>query len=191
MTRAMDTGRMAWWRTRISRESTLGRLLLAVGISSALLMTMIALIWISATVPFFDSWLGAPLYLIVYISASYLVFIGVTLLGIEPVGAFYHYLSLVVAWVLWAGIAYALLSYAAVRRHRESADVVGLRLSADVRPIAEVMTDSSAAIEQIRETKRPIILEEQGRGTVVLLSIDVYEDLIKDRAEAGDTDRSE
>jgi antitoxin YefM len=53
-----------------------------------------------------------------------------------------------------------------------------LRPSVDVRPVTEFRSHTSAALEQVQRTKRPVILTQHGRSAAVLLSIDVYEDLV-------------
>lgn len=53
-----------------------------------------------------------------------------------------------------------------------------LRPSTDVRPVTEFRANTSAVIEQMHATKRPIILTQHGRSTAVLLDVEVYESLI-------------
>ena len=53
-----------------------------------------------------------------------------------------------------------------------------LRPSTDVRPVTEFRANTSAVIEQMHATKRPVILTQHGRSTAVLLDVDVYESLI-------------
>jgi antitoxin YefM len=53
-----------------------------------------------------------------------------------------------------------------------------LRPSTDVRPVTEFRANTSAVIEQMHSTKRPVILTQHGRSTAVLLDVDVYEGLI-------------
>lgn len=53
-----------------------------------------------------------------------------------------------------------------------------LRPSTDVRPVTEFRANTSAVIEQMRSTKRPVILTQHGRSAAVLLDPEVYEALI-------------
>ena len=53
-----------------------------------------------------------------------------------------------------------------------------LRPSTDVRPVTEFRANTSAVIEQMHSTKRPIILTQHGRSTAVLLDPEVYEGMI-------------
>ena len=53
-----------------------------------------------------------------------------------------------------------------------------LRPSTDVRPVTEFRANTSAVIEQMHSTKRPVILTQHGRSAAVLLDPEVYEGLI-------------
>jgi antitoxin YefM len=53
-----------------------------------------------------------------------------------------------------------------------------LRPSTDVHPVTEFRANTSAFIEQMRSTKRPVILTQHGRSAAVLLDPEVYESLI-------------
>jgi antitoxin YefM len=53
-----------------------------------------------------------------------------------------------------------------------------LRPSTDVRPVTEFRANTSAVIEQMHATKRPVILTQHGRSAAILLDVDVYEGLI-------------
>ena len=53
-----------------------------------------------------------------------------------------------------------------------------LRPSTDVRPVTEFRANTSAVIEQMHSTKRPVILTQHGRSAAVLLDPEVYEDMI-------------
>ena len=50
--------------------------------------------------------------------------------------------------------------------------------SQDVRPVTEFRAHASAFLEQVRATKRAVILTQHGRSAAVLLDVAVYEDLI-------------
>jgi antitoxin YefM len=53
-----------------------------------------------------------------------------------------------------------------------------LRPTTDVRPVTEFRANTSAVIEQMHSTKRPVILTQHGRCAAVLLDPEVYEGLI-------------
>ena len=53
-----------------------------------------------------------------------------------------------------------------------------LRPSTDVRPVTEFRANTSAVIEQMHSTMRPVILTQHGRSAAVLLDPQVYEGLI-------------
>jgi antitoxin YefM len=53
-----------------------------------------------------------------------------------------------------------------------------LRPSTDVRPVTEFRANTSAVIEQMHATKRPVILTQHGRSAAILLDVDVYEGMI-------------
>lgn len=53
-----------------------------------------------------------------------------------------------------------------------------IRPSTDVRPVTEFRANTSALIEQMHSTKRPMILTQHGRSAAVLLDPEVYEGLI-------------
>ncbi|MHB0980478.1 MAG: type II toxin-antitoxin system Phd/YefM family antitoxin [Thermoleophilia bacterium] len=61
-----------------------------------------------------------------------------------------------------------------------------LRPSVDVRPVTEFRAHTSAVLEQVQRTKRPVILTQHGRSAAVLLNVDVYEDLIEEVAVIRD-----
>jgi antitoxin YefM len=53
-----------------------------------------------------------------------------------------------------------------------------LRPSIDIRPVTEFRANTSAVIEQMHATKRPVILTQHGRSAAILLDVAVYEGLI-------------
>jgi prevent-host-death family protein len=52
-----------------------------------------------------------------------------------------------------------------------------LKPSQDLRPVSDLETQSSMVIQQVRETGRPVVLTDHGRGVAVVLSIEAFEDL--------------
>ena len=53
-----------------------------------------------------------------------------------------------------------------------------LRPSTDVRPVTEFRANTSAIIEQMHTTKRPVLLTQHGRSAAVLLDPEVYEYMV-------------
>jgi len=49
----------------------------------------------------------------------------------------------------------------------------------DVRPLSEFRANAAAFVNQVRETRRPLILTQHGRSTAVLLDVRAYEDLVE------------
>jgi antitoxin YefM len=61
-----------------------------------------------------------------------------------------------------------------------------LRPSVDVRAVTEFRAHTSAVLEQVQATKRPVILTQHGRSAAVLLDVGVYEGLIDEVAVIRD-----
>jgi len=57
-----------------------------------------------------------------------------------------------------------------------------LRPSTDVRPVTEFRANTSAVLDQIHATKRPVILTQHGRSAAVLMDVEVYEGLLDEVA---------
>lgn len=53
-----------------------------------------------------------------------------------------------------------------------------IRPSTDVLPVTEFRANTSALLEQLRTTKRPIILTQHGRGAAVVMDVEEYERLL-------------
>ena len=49
----------------------------------------------------------------------------------------------------------------------------------DVRPLSEFRANAAAFVDQVRETRRPLILTQHGRSAAVLLDVKAYEDLVE------------
>jgi len=60
--------------------------------------------------------------------------------------------------------------------------MVQFRPSEDVRPVTEFRAHTSAVLDQVHATRRPVILTQHGRSRAVLLDVDVYEDLLDEVA---------
>jgi prevent-host-death family protein len=56
------------------------------------------------------------------------------------------------------------------------------RPSVDVRPVTEFRAHTSAVLEQVQATKRPVVLTQHGRSAAVLLDVEYYESLVEEVA---------
>jgi antitoxin YefM len=66
-----------------------------------------------------------------------------------------------------------------------------LRPSTDVRPVTEFRANTSAVIDQMHSTKRPVVLTQHGRSAAILLDVEVYEGLLDEIALLRDLRVSE
>lgn len=51
--------------------------------------------------------------------------------------------------------------------------------SEDIRPLSEFRAHAAAFVQAVRETGRPMILTQHGRGAAVLLDVRAYEALVE------------
>lgn len=56
--------------------------------------------------------------------------------------------------------------------------ITGVRLSRDIRPLTEFRANAAGFIDQVRLTKKPVVLTQHGRGTAVLLDVESFEKLL-------------
>jgi antitoxin YefM len=63
------------------------------------------------------------------------------------------------------------------------------RLSQDIQPLSEFRANTARFIRHVRETRRPLVLTQHGRGAAVLMDINEYERLV-DRAELAEDIRT-
>jgi len=66
-----------------------------------------------------------------------------------------------------------------------------LRLTKDVRPVTEFRANASAFLDQVQETRRPVVLTQHGRSAAVLLNVEVYEGLLDEVALLRDIKTAE
>lgn len=60
-----------------------------------------------------------------------------------------------------------------------------LRFSRDIRPLSEFRANAAAFVQQVRSTRRPMVLTQHGKSAAVLLDVAEYERLVE-RAELLD-----
>ena len=49
-----------------------------------------------------------------------------------------------------------------------------LQPSRDIQPVSEFRANAAKFIEQVRETKKPLVISQHGRGAAVLVDYDVF-----------------
>lgn len=64
----------------------------------------------------------------------------------------------------------------------------------DIKPVSEFRANAAKFLDQVRETRQPLVITQHGRGVAVLVDLDSYEDLVEEveirRAiERADEDR--
>lgn len=52
--------------------------------------------------------------------------------------------------------------------------------SRDIRSLSEFRSNAASLLRQVRETKRPLVLTQHGRGTAVVLDAEEYERLTEE-----------
>ena len=53
-----------------------------------------------------------------------------------------------------------------------------VKLDNDIRPVSEFRANAAKMIEQVRTSKRPVVLTQRGRSAAVLLDVNEYEGLL-------------
>ena len=66
---------------------------------------------------------------------------------------------------------------------------VALDLEADIQPVSDFRANASAMLQQVRDTGRPLVLTQRGRGAAVLLDIRSYQGLLDELEELRDVAR--
>lgn len=59
-------------------------------------------------------------------------------------------------------------------------------LQSDIRPITEFRSNSAELLKQVKESGRPLILTQRGRGTAVVLELGHYQALLERVQELQD-----
>jgi antitoxin YefM len=54
-----------------------------------------------------------------------------------------------------------------------------MKLSRDIRPLSEFRANAAAFVQQVRETRKPLVLTQHGKSAAVLLDVEEYERLIE------------
>jgi antitoxin YefM len=64
-----------------------------------------------------------------------------------------------------------------------------VNFEADIQPVSDFRANASAMLQQVRETGRPLVLTQRGRGAAVLLDVHSYQQLIDELDELRDVTR--
>ena len=54
-----------------------------------------------------------------------------------------------------------------------------IRFSRDIRPVSEFRANAAAFVQQVRATRRPLVLTQHGKSAAVLLDVEEYERLVE------------
>jgi antitoxin YefM len=55
---------------------------------------------------------------------------------------------------------------------------VAIDLEADIQPVSDFRAQAATMLQQLRDTRRPIVLTQRGRSAAVLLDIQSYQALL-------------
>ncbi len=53
-----------------------------------------------------------------------------------------------------------------------------LALHQDVRPLSEFRANATAFLQQVKDTRRPLVITQHGRSAAVLLEVSEYEEMV-------------
>lgn len=54
-----------------------------------------------------------------------------------------------------------------------------IKLDQDIKPLSEFRANATACIQQVHDTKRPIVITQHGKSTAVVIDVEEYEALIE------------
>lgn len=60
------------------------------------------------------------------------------------------------------------------------APVQRLKPSRDIQPVSEFRANAAKFIEQVRETRKPMVLTQHGKGAAVLMDLESFEALMEE-----------
>jgi antitoxin YefM len=55
-----------------------------------------------------------------------------------------------------------------------------LDLTEDIYPAADLQSKAQGLLKQVQDTRRPVVLTEEGKGAAVLLDLDTYQSLLEE-----------
>jgi antitoxin YefM len=53
-------------------------------------------------------------------------------------------------------------------------------MAEDIHPVADLRAKAEDLLRQVQETRRPIVLTQEGKGTAVLVDVESYQSLLED-----------
>ncbi len=54
-----------------------------------------------------------------------------------------------------------------------------IKLNTDIRPLSDFRANVASIIEEVRKTKRPIVITQHGKSAAVMLDVTEYEELLE------------
>ena len=54
-----------------------------------------------------------------------------------------------------------------------------IKLDTDIRPLSDFRANVASIIEELKKTKRPIVITQHGKSAAVMLDVTEYEDLLE------------
>ena len=63
--------------------------------------------------------------------------------------------------------------------------------SQDIQPLSTFRANAASFVQQVRETKRPLVLTQHGRSAAVLLDVEEYETMVEQIEILRDVRRAE
>jgi prevent-host-death family protein len=72
------------------------------------------------------------------------------------------------------------LMYRGWYKRRYSMAVMNIDLENDIQPVSDFRANAASVIERLRDSGRPVVLTQRGRGTAVLVDIRRYQSLLEE-----------
>lgn len=66
-----------------------------------------------------------------------------------------------------------------------------INLETDIRPLSDFRANITSIIEEIKRTKKPIVLTQHGRSAAVILDVSEYERILEKMDLLSDIERAE
>jgi len=58
--------------------------------------------------------------------------------------------------------------------------LINIDLENDIQPVSDFRANAAAVIDRVRQSGRPVVLTQRGRGAAVLVDIRKYQDLVEE-----------
>lgn len=58
--------------------------------------------------------------------------------------------------------------------------LINIDLESDIQPVSDFRANAAAIIDRLRQSGRPVVLTQRGRGTAVLVDIRRYQGLVEE-----------